>query len=140
MNESLPTAEKEVCTCSPYFGCSEYADDCPRHGLRQQYNTAVANGLILRSKQIERRMDALTRPLPPGERKTFSQYAAERAQTASSEEAAAVQVFDALYAARRGCHPDCTLGPRLDHPGYLGYRCVGPDGHGLPWPGEEVTG
>ena len=27
--ESMP--KKQSCTCSPYFGCSEYASDCPVH-------------------------------------------------------------------------------------------------------------
>jgi hypothetical protein len=25
--------EKQSCTCNPYFGCSEYAADCPIHGV-----------------------------------------------------------------------------------------------------------
>jgi hypothetical protein len=25
--------EKQSCTCNPYFGCSEYAPDCPIHGV-----------------------------------------------------------------------------------------------------------
>lgn len=36
-----------------------------------------------------------------------------------------------------GCHPHCSLGPRADHPGYLGYRCITESGTPLPWPGER---
>jgi hypothetical protein len=31
MNQE-PIAEKDACTCSPYFGSCEYSPDCPRHG------------------------------------------------------------------------------------------------------------
>lgn len=36
MNTFPESAARAVaeCTCSPYFGCSEYAPDCPRHGDR----------------------------------------------------------------------------------------------------------
>lgn len=35
------------------------------------------------------------------------------------------------------CHYLCTLGPRVDHPGYLEYRCIDEHGHALPFPGEH---
>lgn len=38
------------------------------------------------------------------------------------------------------CHPDCDLGPDVDHAGYLGYRCVDTHGCSLPFPGEDHPG
>ena len=35
------------------------------------------------------------------------------------------------------CHPRCSLEPRTDHPGYLGYRCITDMVDTLPWPGED---
>lgn len=28
----IAVPKKQSCTCNPYFGCSEYAPDCPIHG------------------------------------------------------------------------------------------------------------
>lgn len=42
-----------------------------------------------------------------------------------------------LLEAVKTCHPRCDLGPREDHPGYLGYRCIDASGRSLPWPDEN---
>lgn len=37
-------SSEDVCTCSPYFGCSEYAPDCPRHMARLDKRIAQGRG------------------------------------------------------------------------------------------------
>lgn len=31
------------------------------------------------------------------------------------------------------CRTECALGPEIDHPGYLGYRCIDSNGDPLPF-------